>query len=92
MGKSGRHKKLNKQEKAKTQLKGVKTFEKKKGSVKKLGKAVNVVNPSLKIKRIIIREQLHGDKDGDNSNSIPLTRKHQSIQVFGRFFINLIFL
>ncbi|CAL8113340.1 unnamed protein product [Orchesella dallaii] len=48
MTKSSRHKKLRKQEKAKTQLTGV----------KKLSKPQNVVVPTLRVKKILIREQL----------------------------------
>jgi len=61
MGKSGRHKKLNRQEKAKTNLKGV----------KKLAKAQNVVEPSLKVKRIVIREQLASTFGGGDLFSSP---------------------
>ncbi|ODM92822.1 Testis-expressed sequence 10 protein, partial [Orchesella cincta] len=55
MAKSSRHKKLRKQEKAKTQLTGV----------KKLSKPQNVVEPTLRVKKILIREQL-------KTSSLPL--------------------
>jgi len=54
MAKSNRHKKLRKQEKAKTQLTGV----------KKLNKPQNVVVPTLRVKKVLIREQL-------KSSSLP---------------------
>jgi len=66
MAKSARHKKLRRQEKSKTHLKGV----------KKLLQAQNVVNPTLKVKKIVVPEQLTSAPDGQVS-----TRRHQSLQV-----------
>lgn len=80
MGKSHRHKKLNRQEKAKTGLKGA----------KKLAKAANVVNPTLKVKRIVIREQLNSSASTSTSTpsgqqggsgEAPVTRRHQTLPV-----------
>ncbi|XP_021956644.1 uncharacterized protein LOC110852823 [Folsomia candida] len=70
MGKSGRHKKLNRAEKAKTQLKGG-------GVKKKLGKAANVVNPTLRVKRIVIREQLTSAPN--QHEDVAITRRHQTL-------------
>lgn len=82
MTKSNRHKKLRKQEKAKTQLTGV----------KKLSKAKNVVEPTLRVKKILIREQLKsseegrsrgtdGHEDSNNEAESGVNRWKQSIQV-----------
>jgi hypothetical protein len=68
MGKSGRSKKLSRQEKAKTQLKG--------GGIKKLAKAANVVDPKLRVGKIVIRAQLGTLGDGELS-----TRRKQTLQV-----------
>lgn len=62
MAKSNRHKKLRRQEKAKTQLTGV----------KKLSKAKNVVEPILKVKKILIREQL---KSSSNQSSEDVSQE-----------------
>lgn len=94
MAKSQRHKKQRKQEKAKTQLTGV----------RKLAKAQNVVEPTLRVKKILIREQLKtstlsplgsvGLKDGASDvaseadsgvnrwkQSVPVSTCHQSATV-----------
>ena len=66
MAKSGKHKKLRRQEKAKTQLTGV----------KKLDKPQNVIEPKLKVKKILLKEQLKGLVDGEVS-----TKRNQSLSV-----------
>lgn len=89
MTKSSRHKKLRKQEKAKTQLTGV----------KKLNKAQNVVEPKLRVKKILIREQLKTSslsasvssalKKSDNASEISddyeISTGKRSVQVNFKF-------
>lgn len=85
MAKSDKHKKRRKQDKAKTQLKG-----------RTLAKAQNVVEPKLKSKKILIRDQLNASSltsgtgttttESDGGVSIVstvevLTKKKQSLQV-----------
>jgi len=67
MAKSGRHKKIRKQEKAKTQLKS---------GIRKLDKPMNIIDPKLRVKKILLREQLKDNVEGEVA-----TRRHQSLQV-----------
>ncbi len=67
MAKSARHKKLRKQEKAKTQLTGVRRLS---------TKPTNVINPTLRAKKILLRDQLKGPVEGQVSTS-----RNQTLQV-----------
>jgi len=67
MTKSDRHKKLRRKEKAKTQLTGVK----KETGVKKLAKCQNIIEPTFRAKKILIREQLQGPTEGE---TVQITR------------------
>lgn len=67
MAKSDRHKKLRRKEKAKTQLTGV----------KKLARPQNIIEPTFKARKIIIREQLQGPGEGD----VVQVSRNKSLQV-----------
>jgi len=73
MTKSDRHKKLRRQGKAKTQLTGV----------KKLGRPQNVIEPTFRAKKILIREQLHNPTQGE-AVQINRNRSLKVSQINGR--------